>query len=183
MGAPNQVKEKVTMSRSTTLVVVTALAISQSVFAQQTTPAPIPANAVSPTSATSAASPAAPAQPSAAIAAQAPLVLRDGTDVALKFAQDISSKTAEEGDPVTFVLDSDIKVGDVVVAKAGCKAVGEVTKASKSGMMGKAGDLSIRLEYLKVGDQKVRLRGTKGKEGESGTTGAVVLTVLFGPSA
>jgi hypothetical protein len=48
-------------------------------------------------------------------------------------------------------------------------------------MMGKAGQLNIRLEYLKVGDTKVHLRGSKGKEGESGTTGAVVLTVLFGP--
>ncbi len=62
-------------------------------------------------------------------------------------------------------------------------AQGAVTKASKSGMMGKAGDLAIRLDYLRTGDTKIRLRGTKGKEGESGVTGAVVLTVLFGPIA
>jgi hypothetical protein len=51
-------------------------------------------------------------------------------------------------------------------------------------MMGKAGELNIRLDYLKAGRQqkdKIRLRGTKGKEGESGVTGTVVLTVLFGP--
>jgi hypothetical protein len=48
-------------------------------------------------------------------------------------------------------------------------------------MMGKAGELNIRLDYLKTGDDKIRLRGTKGKEGESGVTGTVVLTVLFGP--
>ena len=47
--------------------------------------------------------------------------------------------------------------------------------------MGKAGELNSRLNYLKVGDNKIHLRGTKGKEGESGTTSAVVLTVLFGP--
>ncbi len=115
------------------------------------------------------------------MAPSGPLVLREGVDVALKFDQDISSKTAAEGDSVTFVLDDDLKVSGVVVAKAGSKAFGEVTKASKSGMMGKAGDLSIRLTYLKVGDVKVRLRGSKGKEGQSGVTGAVVLTVLFGP--
>ena len=108
-------------------------------------------------------------------------MLREGVDVNLRFSQDLSSKTAAEGDPVALVLVDDLKVGDVVVAKAGAHAMGEVTKASKSGMMGKAGDLSIRLDYMKVGDAKVRLRGTKGKEGESGTTGAVVLTVLFGP--
>ena len=67
------------------------------------------------------------------------------------------------------------------MARSGCKAIGEVTNAKKSGMMGKAGELNLRLNYLKVGDNKVHLRGTKGKEGESGTTSAVVLTVLFGP--
>ncbi|SRR6266568_2192531 len=108
-------------------------------------------------------------------------LLREGADVQLKFAESLSSKTASDGDPVVLILDSDLKVGSVVVAKAGSKAFGEVTNAKKSGMMGKAGELNIRLNYLKVGDNKIRLRGTKAKEGESGTTGAVVLTVLFGP--
>ncbi|HWH57286.1 MAG TPA: hypothetical protein VN682_06630, partial [Terriglobales bacterium] len=108
-------------------------------------------------------------------------MLRDGDDVPLLFAQDISSKTAAEGDPVMFTLADDLKVNGVVVAKEGCKAVGEVTRAEHSGMMGKAGQLSIRMDYLKVGDTKVHLRGMKGKEGASGTTSTVVLTVLFGP--
>jgi hypothetical protein len=109
------------------------------------------------------------------------VLLADGTDVPLVFDEDLSSKTAAEGDQVTLVLAEDLKVGDVVVAKAGAKAQGEVTNAKKAGMMGKAGELNIRLNYLKAGAFKVHLRGTKGKEGESGTTGAIVLTVLFGP--
>jgi hypothetical protein len=109
------------------------------------------------------------------------VLLSEGTDVALTFDQDLSSKTATEGDPVEFVLADDLKVGNVVVAKAGCKAVGEVSHAEKSGMMGKAGSLDIRLDYLKVGSAKVHLRGSKGKEGDSGTGSAVALTVLFGP--
>lgn len=48
-------------------------------------------------------------------------------------------------------------------------------------MMGKAGELNMRLEYLKVGDLRVRLRGNKGKEGEGKEGTAIVLTVLFGP--
>jgi hypothetical protein len=127
------------------------------------------------------AAPTAPPRALSAADASGKYMLRDGTDVNLKFAQDLSSKTSSEGDPVTLTLVDDIKVGDVVVAKAGSKAIGEVTKAEKSGMMGKAGELNIRLDYLKAGDTKIKLRGTKGKEGESGTTGAVVLTVLFGP--
>ncbi len=137
------------------------------------------------------ANPTAFAQQSAAASAQNPattaadvpsqVLLTEGTDVQLTFDEDLSSKTAVEGDEVTLVLADDLKVGDVVVAKAGSKAEGEVTNAKKAGMMGKAGELNIRLNYLKVGGLKVRLRGTKGKEGESGTTGAIVLTVLFGP--
>lgn len=86
-----------------------------------------------------------------------------------------------EGDPVMLVLADDLKVGNVVVAKAGAKAVGEVINAKKAGMMGQAGELNLRVDYLRVGDEKIKLRGTKGKEGESGVTSTVVLTVLFGP--
>jgi len=38
--------------------------------------------------------------------------------VVLKFAANLTSKTANEGDPVEFLLDEDVKAGDaVVVAK------------------------------------------------------------------
>jgi hypothetical protein len=145
---------------------------------QAVTPVPAAAPVVAPAAVvTPTATVPAPSAPDAS----GKYMLRDGTDVNLKFAQDLSSKTSSEGDPVTLTLVDDIKVRDVVVAKAGSKAIGEVTKAEKSGMMGKAGELNIRLDYLKAGDTKIKLRGTKGKEGESGTTGAVVLTVLFGP--
>ncbi len=93
----------------------------------------------------------------------------------------MSSKTAADDDPVALVLDEDLKVGDVVVIKAGAKAVGTITHARKAGMMGKAGELNMRLEYLIVGDSRLRLRGTKGKEGEGKVGATVALTVLFGP--
>ncbi len=111
----------------------------------------------------------------------AKLILKEGTDVKLKFAQDLSSKTATDDDPVNLVLDEDLKVGDATVCKAGAKAVGTVTHAKKAGMMGKGGELNLRLEYLLVGDTRMRLRGTKGKEGEGKVGTAVALTVLFGP--
>ncbi len=137
-------------------------------------------------SATQAAQPAT--QGSQAVQPQAPaaeppakLILKEGTDVKLKFAQDLSSKTATDDDPVNLVLDEDLKVGDVTVAKAGAKALGTVTHAKKAGMMGKGGELNLRLEYLLVGDSRMRLRGTKGKEGEGKVGTAVALTVLFGP--
>jgi hypothetical protein len=109
------------------------------------------------------------------------VVLKEGTDVKLTFAQDLSSKTASEGDTVNFLLAEDLTVGGVVVAKAGAKAVGTVSNAKKAGMMGKSGELNVRLEHLTVNGSRVRLRGNKGKTGDDKTGQAVVLTVLFGP--
>lgn len=114
-------------------------------------------------------------------AAPVKVLLKEGTELKLKFADDLSSKTANEGDPVNLTLDEDIKIGDVVVAKAGCKAVGTITNAKKAGMMGKAGELNLRLEHLKVGDDRVKIRGSKGKEGQGKEGTAVALTILFGP--
>jgi hypothetical protein len=160
-----------------TYTLVCLLAFSESLTAQQTPAASVPvaANVIAASAGVTAPLPATGAD------AAGKYKLREGEDVNLQFAQDLTSKTSAEGDPVALTLVDDLKVGNIVVAKAGSKAFGEVSKAEKSGMMGKAGELSIRLEYMKVGDEKIRLRGTKGKEGESGTTGAVVLTVLFGP--
>lgn len=46
------------------------------------------------------------------VAAAAPekIILKEGADVNLKFAQDLSSKTANDDDPVSLVLDQDIKL-------------------------------------------------------------------------
>lgn len=108
-------------------------------------------------------------------------LLRDGTEVTLKFAADLNSKTAHEGDPVEFLLDNDLKVADTVVVPKGAHAVATVSAAKKAGMMGKPGDLSVQLQYLVAGGNHVHLRGTKGKEGESKTGATVALTVIFGP--
>lgn len=124
--------------------------------------------------------PAAPA-PAAATISAGKLVLKEGTEVKLKFLDDLSSKTAIEGDPVSLELDEPLKVGDVILVRPGAKAVGQITNAKKAGMMGRAGDLSIRLDHLIAGDARVRLRGSKGKEGEGKEGTAVALTVLFGP--
>ena len=125
--------------------------------------------------------PTSSSPPAAQSAPPAKLVLQEGSEVALKFAQALNSKTAIEDDPIEFVLDKDLKIGDFVIAKAGAKALGTVTRAHKSGMIGKAGELNFRLEYLLVGGERVKLRGSKGKEGEGKVGTAVALTVIFGP--
>lgn len=80
-----------------------------------------------------------------------------------------------------FVLDEELKVRGTVVVTKGAHAVAVVSAAKKAGMMGKPGDLSVQLEYLKEGGSHIRLRGAKGKEGEGKVGTTVTLTVLFGP--
>jgi len=113
--------------------------------------------------------------------AQNGCLLRESTLVPLKFANDLTSKTANIGDPVELVLDEDLKVGDTVVVQKGAHALATVSDAKKAGMMGKGGELSVQLQYLVAGDNHVRVRGTKGREGENKTGATVALTVLFGP--
>lgn len=108
-------------------------------------------------------------------------LLKEGIEVPLKFANSINSKTANEGDPVEFVLDDDLKVGDSIVVSKGAHALATVTTAKKAGMMGRPGDLAVQIQYLVVGSNRVHIRGTKGREGDSKTGAAVALTVLFGP--
>jgi hypothetical protein len=153
------------------------LILSSSAKAQEPAPAPTaaPAPTVEPVSAA-----AAPATPSTAPPSQR-VVLKEGTEVPLVFSADLNSKTAVDDDTVNMTLADDLKIGDVVVVKKGAPAVATVTNAHKAGMMGKPGELSIRLEYLKSDEQRLRLRGNKGKEGEGKVGATVALTVLFGP--
>src|SRR5258708_12769144 len=76
--------------------------------------------------------------PAPAAEPPAKLVLKEGTDVKLKFAQDLSSKTATDDDPVNLVLDEDLKVGDVTVAKAGSKSVTTVPHSNTTATLGNA---------------------------------------------
>lgn len=105
----------------------------------------------------------------------------EGTEVIVRFEDAISSATAKEGDRFTITNDDTIDLGAGHSLPAGYIGAGEVTHANKRKAMGKAGELNVRFEYIKVGDQKVRLRGTKAGEGDARVGTTVVLTVLFGP--
>ena len=106
--------------------------------------------------------------------------VKDGTEISLRFAQTISSKRAAIGDAVNFTLDQDLKAGDRVVARKGATALGTVTQVRKSGMMGRGGELNLRLDYLKAGDTKIKLRGLQGRQGDNKEAAMIGLTLAFG---
>lgn len=109
-------------------------------------------------------------------------VIADGTEFTVVTIDEITSKTAAEGDPLTFKVAQDVKVdGQVVIAKDSL-VKGVVGQAKKAGMMGRGGSLGIRIESATtVDNQKLKLRSTKGKEGDDKTGTTVALVVLFGP--
>lgn len=118
------------------------------------------------------------AQPSPAKSVTIP----DGAEISVLTTDDISSKTATEGDAVTFKVEEDLIVDGMVVISKGTIVKGEVTDAKSSGHFGKAGKLSVRINSTETVDhQKIRLRASKGKEGSDKTGTTVALVILFGP--
>jgi hypothetical protein len=109
------------------------------------------------------------------------LHIPEGTELSITFKDAISSQTSAVGDVFTISSDEPVTLANGAVLPGGLIGAGEVTSVHRKGMMGKAGDLNVRLNYLKLGAAKIRLRGSKGAEGEAKLGTTVVLTVLFGP--
>lgn len=103
--------------------------------------------------------------PQAAIS-RSQLILRAGTPVPLISVRNLSAKAADKAEPIGFVLASDIRVGRVVVAKAGSQAWGRLDYRVESGT---AGGLHIDLDHvlLRVGKVEVPLRSTQVRNGGS----------------
>ncbi|MUG95209.1 hypothetical protein F7734_23755 [Scytonema sp. UIC 10036] len=127
-----------------------------------------------------------PLPPNATIQSPTPALgfgLADGTPVKVKFKQTISSKTAKENDPVEFEVSENVLVGNVVVIAKGALAKGIVTRARRSGMLGRKGKLNIALkEVTLVSGERISIRAEQKSGG--GTSGGVIATaVLLSPVA
>jgi hypothetical protein len=105
----------------------------------------------------------------------------EGTEVVIRFNDGLSSKTSSEGDRFSITTDEPIVLPDGTSLPAGYRGEGEVTAVEKRGMMGKPGQLNVRLDYVTVGNRRIHLRGSKGAEGKASVGATIVLTVLFGP--
>ena len=107
--------------------------------------------------------------------------LQEGTEIRVRFEERLSSASNVTGDPVTFSLADAITLPGGIVVAPGYRGRGEVTNAKKRGFMGQAGDLSVRLNTLRIGDSQVRLRGSRTNTGQGAMGSTIALTVLFGP--
>jgi hypothetical protein len=105
----------------------------------------------------------------------------EGTEMVIKLNDGLSSGTNTEGDQFSITLQEPVQLADGVVLKPGYRGRGEVVKVKKKGFAGQAGELNIRVNYVRIGDTRVRLRGNKGSEGQGAMGATVALAVLFGP--
>jgi hypothetical protein len=104
----------------------------------------------------------------------------EGTELQIRIDEKLSSASALEDDKFAISLEEDLTIAGVKIP-AGYRGRGLVQSAKKRRMMGQAGQLNIALDYIKIGDTKIRVRANKGKEGEGHMGATVALTVLFGP--
>lgn len=117
------------------------------------------------------------------VVAPSPIKVPEGTEFVIRIEEALSSSSASEGDRFTITLDEDVELPDGTVLRAGYNGVGEVVEAQDNGMLARSGKLNIRLVYIKVGDDRVRLRATKGAEGEARIGATVATVILFWPAA
>lgn len=119
----------------------------------------------------------ADAQPASA------LVLRQGTPVALKTVEPLSSKRALQGQRFDLEVLDEVRVDGMLVIPRGARGVGEVSRVVTKGMMGKAGKLEVRVLYVEVAGKRIRLDGTASDKGASGAAPVVLAAPLIGVSA
>lgn len=99
------------------------------------------------------------------------------TPIELEFVDPASSRTSKSGDLVSLRLAEPLIIDGHTVAPAGTRAVAEVIQASKSGLMGKAGELTFAARYVEVGSTRIPLKRfgygrSQGKD-PSGTLNAL----------
>ena len=107
----------------------------------------------------------------------------------MRLDQQLSSATAEEGQPVALVVAEEIKIGDTVVIPEGASVKGTVVQAVPKRRMGRTGKLDFSIDTLLMPDGgKIPLRyQIQKKEGGSHAVRTGVITagvaVVFWPAA
>lgn len=110
------------------------------------------------------------------------VLIPDGTEITALLTETISSKSAQVDDPVTFKVEEDVIIDGAVVISKGTLVKGIISNAKKAGFLGKGGELNMRLETTTAVDgQKIKVRASRGREGENKTGTTIALTVLLGP--
>jgi Chitobiase/beta-hexosaminidase C-terminal domain len=92
-------------------------------------------------------------------------LLAAGTRLHLATNAVVDSKTAQVGDPISLVLNQDIKAGDAILAPKGTPVQATITLAHRAGHVGTPGDLAFEVHSLTIHGTVVPLDGGETLEG------------------
>ncbi len=88
------------------------------------------------------------------------VVIPQGTPVAIRLQQSVSSASATSGDSFDFVLAEPLVINGKTVAAAGAPGVGRVVAARKSGRLHNAGFLRLALGSIEVEGKQVPVQSS-----------------------
>jgi hypothetical protein len=107
--------------------------------------------------------------------------LPEGTRIAVRTMEQLSSATLKDGSPVTFAVVEDVVVDGEVVIKQGTPVRGTIVDAEAKRRMGRAGKLQYTVNETRAVDRSViRLRAVQDRAGDSNVTSTTVTTVAVG---
>jgi hypothetical protein len=110
-------------------------------------------------------------------------VLPEGTPIKLKLQHALHSKTVVVDDPLNFLVAEDVIVDGRPLIAAGAVAIGRIQQAKGARTLGRGAQLTLEMQYVKVGRVRVPLRGSQTKAGENKADETIALVALFGISA
>ena len=113
----------------------------------------------------------------------APLLLRQGTPVAVVTDAPLTSKRTRQGQRFGLTVSEEVRVEGMLVIPKGARAVGEIARVVPKGMVGKPGKIEVRVMFVEVAGQRIRLDGRARDKGESGAAPVLLATPLVGFSA
>ncbi len=114
--------------------------------------------------------------------ASSEIALPESTAINVHLTKPISSKTAERGDPVEFLVDEDLVIDGRVLIRKDTVAQATVIYSEKSGYLGHSGKLALQVESTKTVDgTTIPLRAAKGAEGDSAAGATIALSMFVGP--
>lgn len=101
----------------------------------------------------------------------------DGTRIAVRLMEQISSATMKENDPVNFAVVEDVTIDGEVVIKQGTPVRGVIVEAAAKRRLGRAGKMMYTVNETKAIDRGViSLRAVQDRRGDSHMTSTAVTT-------
>jgi hypothetical protein len=109
-------------------------------------------------------------------------VLKEGTEIRLKFAQNVTSRIARPGQMIEFVVAEPVIVDGVILIKEGARSIGYVVDTASAGGTGKGGRMEIRMEGVRTCGKMVKITGSDSRAEKRATGEVVGMTIAFGLS-